>query len=125
MPGITKDKLPGEDFGVAFDRHVDLDDYTVNFVEIRETHSLAEMLRGLPGDQCRCPHWGVVIKGRLTADYGDRQEVFEAGSVFYMPPGHVPSAEAGSEFIQFSPRDALAETMAAIHANMQRKMQEA
>ena len=26
-----------------------------------------------------------------------------------MSPGHVPAAEAGTEFVQFSPREALAE----------------
>ena len=39
-----------------------------------------------------------------------------------MTPGHVPAAEAGSEFIQFSPRQELAETMVAITANAQRVM---
>jgi hypothetical protein len=40
-----------------------------------------------------------------------------------MTPGHVPSAEAGSEFVQFSPRDQLAETLAVMRANAQRAMQ--
>ena len=37
-----------------------------------------------------------------------------------MTPGHVPAAEAGTELIQFSPRDQLAETVAAMKANAQR-----
>jgi hypothetical protein len=37
-----------------------------------------------------------------------------------MGPGHVPAATAGSEFIQFSPKDQLAETLAAMQANAQR-----
>jgi hypothetical protein len=36
-----------------------------------------------------------------------------------MTPGHVPAAQAGSEFVQFSPKDQLATTMAAIQAAMQ------
>jgi hypothetical protein len=40
-----------------------------------------------------------------------------------MTPGHVPAAEAGTEFIQFSPKDQLAETLAVIKANAQRTMQ--
>jgi hypothetical protein len=40
-----------------------------------------------------------------------------------MTPGHVPAAEAGTEFVQFSPRDQLAETMAAMKANAQRAVQ--
>jgi hypothetical protein len=34
----------------------------------------------------------------------------------------VPAAEAGSEFIQFSPKQELDETMAAIKANAQQVM---
>jgi hypothetical protein len=40
-----------------------------------------------------------------------------------MTPGHVPAAEAGTEFIQFSPADQLAETLAAMKANAQRIVQ--
>ena len=46
-----------------------------------------------------------------------------AGDAFYMTPGHVPAAEAGTEFLQFSPRKQLAETLAAMRANAQRAMQ--
>ena len=80
-------------------------------------HDLAPMLASLPGGMCQCPHWGVMTKGRMTVTYADRKEVFEAGDAFYMPPGHTPEAEAGSEFIQFSPTDLLAETEAAIAAS--------
>jgi len=38
-------------------------------------------------------------------------------------PRHVPAAEAGTEFIQFNPRDRLAETVAAMIANAQWVMQ--
>ena len=34
-----------------------------------------------------------------------------------MPPGHVPAAETGTEFLQFSPTDQLAVTLAAMKAN--------
>jgi hypothetical protein len=36
-----------------------------------------------------------------------------------MSPGHVPAAEAGSEFVQFSPKDQLAQSQAAMMANAQ------
>jgi hypothetical protein len=36
-----------------------------------------------------------------------------------MLPGHVPAAEAGTEFVQFSPREQLAETLTAMQANAQ------
>ena len=73
---------------------------------------------GLPGGNCRCPHWGYVIKGRLTVHYDDRDEIVEAGDAFYMPPGHVPAADEGTEFVQFSPAGELAATTEAIKKTM-------
>ena len=54
------------DFEIAEDRSCELDDFTVNFVTIRQDHDLAPMLAGLPGGMCQCPHWGVMTKGRMT-----------------------------------------------------------
>ena len=107
MPKISKDTAPDiEDFGPAMDRGGQLDEYTVDFVTIRESHSLAALLKGLPGDSCQCPHWGYMLAGKITVSYPDHEEVYQAGDAFYMPPGHVPAAETGSEFIQFSPNAA-------------------
>src|SRR3954462_12376495 len=89
------------DIDIVEDRACELDDFTVNFVTIRKDHDLAPMLAGLPGGMCQCPHWGVITKGRMTVRYADREEVFEAGDAFYMPPGHAPAAVAGTEFVQF------------------------
>jgi len=55
----------------------------------------------------------------MTVQYGDREEVYETGDAFYMPPGHTPAADAGTEFVMFSPADLLAETEAAIAEGMQ------
>jgi hypothetical protein len=109
MPRLSKDSAPNvQDAGPAIDPNGDLDDTTVSFVTIRESHSLAPLLRGLPGDSCQCPHWGYLVAGKITVSYTDREETYQAGDAFYMTPGHVPAAEAGTEFIQFSPREQLA-----------------
>jgi hypothetical protein len=121
MPKVSRESAKQvRDFGVAEDRSGEFGGYSVSFVSIRETHDLAAMLKGLPGDACQCPHWGYVFKGRLTWRYGDHEEVFEAGDAFYVPPGHAPEAEAGSEFVQFSPSEELHATEAAMMANMQK-----
>jgi hypothetical protein len=119
MPKVSRESAQLDDHGVAEDRHGEIDGYSVSFVSIRETHDLASMLKGLPDDRCQCPHWGYVLKGRLIWRFADREEVCEAGDAFYVPPGHVPEAEAGSEFIQFSPSEELRATEAAIMRNMQ------
>lgn len=107
------------DYGVATDRSSDLDGYTVSFVTITKSHDLGPMLASLPGGNCSCPHWGYVLKGRMIVRYPGGEETIEAGDAFYMPPGHAPEAEEGTEIIQFSPTDQLAETEAAIAKAMQ------
>src|ERR1700740_2407047 len=88
MPSLSKDSAPNvQDFGPAVDRGGDLDDTTVNFVTIKESHSLAPLLRGLPGDACQCPHWGYLFAGKITVSYADREETYQAGDAFYMTPG--------------------------------------
>jgi len=108
------------DYGVAIDRSSELGGYTVNFVTITQSHDLGPMLASLPGGNCSCPHWGYVLNGRIIVRYRDREETIEAGEAFYMSPGHAPEAEEGTELIQFSPTDKLAETEAAIAEAMQR-----
>jgi mannose-6-phosphate isomerase-like protein (cupin superfamily) len=119
MPKVSRESASDvQDFGAAEDRTEELDGFTTQFVSIRQTHDLTQMLSGLPGGHCRCPHWGYLVTGRLTVHYDDHDEVIEAGDAFYMPPGHVPGAEAGSEFVMFSPTDEYRVTMEAIHASL-------
>jgi hypothetical protein len=81
------------------------------------------LLVGMPDDRCQCPHWGYVLKGRLTYRFADHDEVFVAGDAFYLPPGHIPLADAGSELVQFSPSEELRVVGAAMEANMRKMMQ--
>jgi hypothetical protein len=103
------------------DRSERLDGYTVNFVEFHEDVDATPLLKGLPDDRCQCPHWGYVLKGRLTYRVADGEETYEAGDAFYQPPGHVPvKHEPGTQIVQFSPAEELAKTGAVMMRNMQR-----
>ncbi len=125
MAKVSRDSAPEvTDYGPAEDRGDHLDGYAVMFTSIREDSDLAPLLKGLPGDSCQCPHWGYVTAGRLTVRYGDQEEIIEPGDAFYLPPGHVPAAVAGTEFVMFSPQDELAVSEAAMRENMQRMMQQ-
>ena len=108
-----------EKFPVAEDRSSDIDGYNVSFVTILETHSLAQMLAPLPGGHCTCPHWGYLLSGKMTVHYADHDDTIVAGDAFIMTPGHVPEAEAGSEFVIFSPADQMAATNEAVRRAMQ------
>ena len=66
---------------------------------------LAELLHGLEGDLCQCPHWGYVLEGSITATYTNgEEESVSKGDLFYWPPGHTVKANAESELILFSPQ---------------------
>jgi hypothetical protein len=121
MPKVSKKSATqGGDYGPVVDQSDELDGYTVNFVEFREDIDQSPLLKGLPDDRCQCPHWGYVLKGRLTFRYADREEVFESGDAFYLAPGHVGvSNEPGSQYLQFSPSAELAEVSAMLMKNMQ------
>ena len=45
-------------------------------------------------------------------------EVVQAGDAFYLEPGHIPTFEAGTEDVQFSPTEAHSALNAAIQANL-------
>ena len=127
MPKVSQDTATqGGDFGMVLDRAEELDGYTVNFVLFREDIDQTPMLKGLPDNQCQCPHWGYVLKGRLTYRFADHDEIFEAGDAFYLPPGHVSvQNEPGSEILQFSPTDELHQTEAVIMKNVQAMQEDA
>jgi hypothetical protein len=55
------------------------------------------LFKGLDGDLCQCPHWGFVLRGRLTTtDASGKQETVSANDLFYW---------ADAEIIMFSPQD--------------------
>jgi len=108
MPKVSRTSAAHvDDHGVVEDRHEDVSGTTINFLTMRQEVDAAPLMRGLPGDRCSCEHWGYVFSGKLTFEFEDHVEVFEAGDAFYLPAGHVPSAEAGTEYLQFSPADDL------------------
>jgi len=120
MPKVSNENAQVEDHGVVLDRRGEIDGYTVNIVEFRQDMDHTPLLKGLPDDRCQCPHWGYVLKGRLTYRFADHDEVFEAGDAFYLPPGHIPvQNEPGSEIVQFSPTTELKATAEVIMKNMQ------
>ena len=96
----------------------ELEDYTVGFERYTADADLSAVFKGLPEDRCQCPHWGVVLTGKLkfTDDSGDT--IINAGEAYYVPPGHLPYLYAGTEVIEFSPSAQLQDTMAVVEKNM-------
>lgn len=106
----TVSELEWEDHGIVAHRSAELDGVTVDELIVKGEVDMRFMLSHLPDGTCHCPHWGIVNKGSFVVDYGDRQETVNAGDVFHMTPGHVPTYEIGTELVQFSPTDELKAT---------------
>src|SRR5437867_929489 len=91
--------------GMVDDRNEIVEGFHISFTSFERDMDAAPLLKGLPGDQCHCPHWGYVLSGKVGFKFGDREEVYEAGDAFYVPPGHTPVAYAGGEMVMFQPAD--------------------
>jgi len=62
------------------------------------------LFMGLEGDLCQCPHWGFVLRGRITTtDASGAKETVKTNDLFYWPPGHNVKVEEDAEIVMFSP----------------------
>jgi hypothetical protein len=75
-------------------------------------------LKGLPDDLSPAPAWGYVLKGRCRVIYKDREEVVNAGDVFYAEPKHRAIIEAGTEFVMFSHEEEVSKAAAVFERNL-------
>ena len=63
------------------------------------------LFQGLDGNLCQCPHWGFVLRGRLTTtDRNGARETVDANDLFYWPPGHNVKVDADADIVMFSPQ---------------------
>jgi hypothetical protein len=119
MPKISKSDAPDVMELDGYEGHFgELGDYTVAFESYTADADLAELFKGLPEDRCQCPHWGVVLKGKLKYTDDDGETVINAGEAYYVGPGHLPFLYAGTEVVEFSPTEELQKTFAVIEQNM-------
>jgi hypothetical protein len=120
MPNVSRDTasetiaLEGLDVRVE---HLE-GGYSVCFESHTADADLAGLFRGLPDDRCQLARWGYVLRGRVAFRFADREETYEAGDAYYVPPGHTPVHHAGAEIVEFSPTDVLAQTIPVVMENM-------
>ena len=119
MARFSKQDVTASRQGPGTEWRKDLDGYTVSMVAVEADTDLTELLRGLPGDACPSPHWGVVTRGGMWFRFGDHEETIEAGDAFYARPGHTAGARGGTEFVIFSP----SEVMATVESHMSLRAQ--
>lgn len=78
---------------------------SAEFFSLNEGTDIAPLLQGLEGNLCQSPHWGYVIKGKLTVTYADGEnEPASGGDLFYWPPGHSVKVSEDADLVLFSPQ---------------------
>jgi hypothetical protein len=119
MPKVSRESASQvEDSGVMEGRYERLGDYMVGFESFREEADATPLFTGLPDDRCQSPHWGYILKGKVTFKYADHQEVYETGDAYYAPPGHIPVVSAGTDIVEFSPAEEYVRTMEVLTRNL-------
>ena len=119
MPKVSKESATeGGEFGPVTDRYNEIESYRVNFTTFHEDVDGTPLMKGLPDDRCQCPHWGHVIRGRMRVHYADREEILQAGDVYYLSPGHTTSTDEPTELIEFSPRGEYQKTLEVVGRNL-------
>jgi hypothetical protein len=119
MPKVSRTSAAHvEDLGAMVGHYGELDGFTVGFEQFREAADATPLFKGLPDDRCHSPHWGYVVKGRLTFRFADRDEVYEAGDAYYAPPGHIPVVTAGTDVVEFSPTEEYSRTLEVVARNL-------
>lgn len=64
-----------------------------------------DLFKGLEGDLCQCPHWGFVVRGKMTTtDAKGVEETVRTNDLFYWPEGHNIRVEEDTELVLFSPQ---------------------
>lgn len=95
------------------------DGYVVGFETYTADADPAELFRGLPGDRCPCPHWGVVLRGELVYRHADgTEDRIGPGEAYYVGPGHLPVFRAGTQIVEFSPAAEFHRTVEHVLANL-------
>ena len=117
MPSAAHDELPEQEIVPGYSsRFADWGGITVAFEKAHAGQDVSAMLADLPDGRCQAPHWGFLFSGRIVVDYGDKQETIVGGQAYYIAPGHSLTFEEDSEALEFTPTDALEQTLAAARA---------
>ena len=100
-------------------QEIEWGDIHIAFEAYHEPLDIRPFFEGLPDRRCQCPHWGYVVKGRMKVEYADREEIVEAGEVYYIAPGHVPVMQPGTEIVEFSPTEEYRKTSEVVQRNFE------
>ena len=85
-------------------RYVEMGEMAIRHARVPAGTDLTPVLKGLPGDRCPSPHWGIVLEGSMLLQHADgSEEKASAGEVYYWPAGHTARTDDGAVFIEVGP----------------------
>ena len=121
MPKASKQTASDSMTVEGYEGHFEeLGGYTVGFETYTADADMAPLFAGLPDDRCQCAHLGYVLEGKVKFTFADgTEEVYEAGDAYHAPPGHTPTLYAGTEIVEFSPKDEYRKTMEVAERNFE------
>jgi hypothetical protein len=115
MPASAPGDLPLTELAPGYTTHfANWGGMTIVFDRMQAGQDVSSMLDALPEGRCQASHWGYLLKGRASVDYGTHAEVIEAGDVYYVAPGHRFTVLEDSEALEFTRSDELDVTLSAI-----------
>ena len=120
LKGAQKDLVTSFDADGILVREAEWGGQNVGFQRFPKGFDIRPLLRGLPHDECQCPHWGYVLRGEMIAIAGGREVVVRAGEAYYLAPGHSIRFDQDAEVLEWSPAAELAKTMAVIGKNLEK-----
>lgn len=118
--GAAKDLVTSFDADGIVVRNAEWGGQDVGFQTFPKGFDIKPLLKGLPHDECQCPHWGYVFSGRMIVESAGKETAVGPGEAYYLPPGHSVRFDADTQLIELSPAVELAKTMAVIEANVGR-----
>lgn len=105
--------------GVGWVRQVTESGTVIELSRFEPGLDIDHLFHGLPDDRCQCPHFGYVLEGEVVYRTAEGAITARAGQAYHIPPGHLPTTrDQACTLIEFSPADAMAETLAAVGRNM-------
>ena len=63
-------------------RFIEWGGFIIAFEKWLEELDETNMFKDLPANNCPCPHWGYLFKGKMIVHYKDHEETINAGEAY-------------------------------------------
>lgn len=111
--------LRSKDYGTGYMRSIKAGEMEIGASWITKPVDSTKFYEGLPGKTCPCDHYGFVFSGSIRARYDSgEEEIIRAGSVYFIPKGHVLIYDEPTYHLEINPHAELEQLMNMVNENM-------